>query len=113
MASEFLTISDGTFTLSESENKNQFYFYRNDGEVLNDIKNEVLDLYHAYIMNKMFSNQITNAVIHNIYSEMSDDGKCIRITIHDIDEKKNQDSIAANAYPNFIKKLFHKVFRKS
>ena len=47
MANEFLTVSDETFTLSESENKNQFYFYRNDGEVLTDIDREPMDLYNA------------------------------------------------------------------
>lgn len=38
MANEFRAVSDGTFTLQETKNKNQFYFYRNDGEVLADIK---------------------------------------------------------------------------
>ena len=47
MANKFFTVSDETFTLSESENKNQFYFYRNDGEVLTDIDRELMDLYNA------------------------------------------------------------------
>ena len=46
MANEFLAVSDGTYTLSETENKNQFYFYRNDGAVLTDIDMEPMDLYH-------------------------------------------------------------------
>lgn len=37
MANEFLAVTDGTFTLSETENKKQFYFYRNDKKVLTNI----------------------------------------------------------------------------
>ena len=55
MANEFRAVSDGTFTLQETKNKNQFYFYRNDGEVLADIDREPMDLYQAYIMQKMMS----------------------------------------------------------
>lgn len=44
MANEFRAVSDGTFTLQETKNKNQFYFYRNDGEVLADIDREPMDL---------------------------------------------------------------------
>ena len=112
MANEFLAISDGTFTLSETENKNQFYFYRNDGNVLTDIDREPMDLYQAYIMQKMMNGEITDMVMNNIYSEMSDDGKCIRLTICDIGEKpvKNTNSTVSNKQPNFLKRLFHKIF---
>lgn len=111
MANEFLAISDGTFTLSETENKNQFYFYRNDGNVLTDIDREPLDLYHAYIMQKMMNGEITDMVMNNICSEMSDDGKCIRLTICDIGEKrvKNTNSTVNSKQPNFLKRLFHKI----
>ena len=113
MANEFLAVSDGTFTLSETENKNQFYFYRNDGEVLTDIDREPMDLYHAYIMRKMMNGEITDIVMNNIYSETSDDGKCIRLTICDIGEKTaiNNNSTVSDKQPNFLKRLFHKIFR--
>ncbi len=112
MANEFLAISDGTFTLSETEVKNQFYFYRNDGEVLIDIGREPMDFYNAYIMQKMMNGEITDMVINNIYSEMSDDGKCIRLTICKIGEKpvKSNNSTVIDKHPNFIKRLFHKIF---
>ena len=112
MANEFLAVSDGTFTLSETEVKNQFYFYRNDGEVLTDIDREPMDLYQAYIMSKMMSGEITDMVMSNIYFEMSDDGKCIRLTICDIGEKpvKSNNSTARGKQPNFIKRLFNKIF---
>lgn len=108
MANEFLAISDGAYTLSETENKNQFYFYRNDGEILTDIDREPMDFYQAYIMQKMANGEIIGVVMNNIYLEMSDDEKCIRLTICDISEKSN--STADNKQPNFIKRLLHKIF---
>lgn len=112
MANEFLTVSDGTFTLSETQNKNQFYFYRNDRGVLTDIDREPIDLYHAYIMKKMMNGEITDTVMNNIYSETSTDGKCIRLTISDIGEKprSSNNSTASQKHPNILKRLFHKIF---
>ena len=111
MANEFITVSDGTFTLQETENKNQFYFYRNDGEVLADIDREPMDLYHAYVFQKMMNGEISGMVMHKVYSESSDDGKCIRLTISDIGEglEHPNDSIVSKQ-PSFLKRLFHKVF---
>ena len=110
MTNEFLAVSDGTFTLQETENKNQFYFYRNDGEVLDDIDREPMDLYQAYIMQKMMSGEITDIVMNDIYSETSDDGKCIRLTICDIVEKPvhHKDSTVSKQ-PGFFKRIFHKI----
>ena len=111
MANEFQAVSDGTFTLQETENKNQFYFYRNDGDVLADLDREPMDLYHAYIMQKMMSGEITDMVINNIYSETSEDGKCIRLTICDICEKTaNHNNSTVSTQPSFLKRIFHKVF---
>lgn len=113
MTNDFLAISDGTFTLSETENKNQFYFYRNDGNVLTDINREPMELYHAYIMKKMMNGEITDIVMNNIYSETSVDGKCIRLTICDIGENpvKSTNQNVSDKQPNFLKRLFHKIFR--
>ncbi len=112
MANEFLKVSDGTYTLSETENKNQFYFYRNDGTVLTDIDSEPMDLYQAYIMRKMMNGEITDVVRNNRYSKKSDDEKCIILTICNIGEKppKNTNSTANNKHLNFLKHLFHKIF---
>lgn len=112
MANEFRTVSDGTFTLSETENKNQFYFYRNDGDVLADIGSEPMNLYHAYIMQKMMNGEITDMFINDIYLETSDDGKCIRLTICGIGEKivRDNNSTVSEKPPNFLKRLFHKIF---
>ena len=112
MANESLAISDGTFTLSETEVKNQFYFYRNDGEVLTDIDREPMDLYQAYIIHKMVNDETTNMIMSNFYMETSDDGRCIRLTICDIGENpvKSNNSTVRDKHPNFIKHLFNKIF---
>ena len=111
MANEFITVSDGTFTLQETENKNQFYFYRNDGEVLADIDREPMDLYHAYVFQKMMNGEISGMVMHKVYSETSEDGKCIRLTICDIGEKPaHHNNSTVSKQPSFLKRLFHKVF---
>ncbi|MBR6034128.1 MAG: hypothetical protein IKP28_05300 [Clostridia bacterium] len=81
MADVFQAVTDGTFTLQETENKNQFYFYRNDGGVLTDVDREPIELYQAYIAHKIMSGEITSIVVSTIQSEISDDGKCIRLTI--------------------------------
>ena len=114
MANEFLlAVSNGTFTLQESENKNEFYFYRNDGDVLIDIDREPMNLYHAYIMQKMMNGEITDIVMKDIYSEISTDEKCIRLTITDMGDKpvKNTNSVVKNKKPNFLKRLFQKKSR--
>jgi len=112
MSTELLAISDGTFTLSETENKNQFYFYRNDGQVLSDVDRKPMDFYQAYIMKKMMNGEITEIVMNNIYSEVSDDGKCIRLTICEIGEKAPNDnsSNVNKKQPNFLKRVLHKIF---
>lgn len=33
MSKEYLAVSDGTYTLTETDSPNQFYFYRNDDGV--------------------------------------------------------------------------------
>lgn len=113
MANEFLAISDGTFILSETENKNQFYFYRKDEKVLADIdEKKLMELYRAYLMHKFETGEITDMVVNNIYSQKSKDEKCIRLTICDIGEKfdENTNSIVKNKQPNFLKRLLYKIF---
>ena len=112
MANELWKVSNGTFTLSETGVKNQFYFYRNDGDVLTGIDREPMDFYQVYIAHKMMDGEITDTVMNNVYSEMSDDGKCIRLTICDIGKKpvKSNSSTVKDKQPNFMKRWFHKIF---
>lgn len=89
MTNKFLTVSDGTFTLAETENKNQLY-----------------------IMQKIMNGDINDIVMNDIYSEISDDKKCLRLTICDILEptSENDNSNNSKKQPNFFKKLFKNLF---
>jgi hypothetical protein len=84
MAEKFNAITDETYVFIEGEEPNQFFFYRKDGEVLGDIDHEPMDFYHAWVMQKMMSGEIEGMVANNILSELSDDGKCMRITVKEI-----------------------------
>ena len=109
MANEFLAVSDGIFTLSETEVENQFYFYRNDGKTLADIDREPIDLYNTYIMRKMMDGEITDVVMKDIYLEKSNDGKRFRLTVCNIGEKPPKIKNSNVKKPNFIKRLFHRI----
>ena len=105
MANNFLAVSDETYTLSESEDKNVFYFYRNDEGVLSDVGRKPMDLFQSYIMQKMTKGEIeTDFFMGNICFEKSTDGKCIRLIIEDVSKK------VASKKPNFIKRLINKIF---
>lgn len=108
MANKFLAITDGTFTFSETENENQFYFYRNDEDVLTDIGRKPIDFYQEYIIHKFINGEMKEEemVLNNIHSEISVDGKCIRLTICDF----GKDSNAIEKKPNFLKRLLNKIF---
>lgn len=124
MENEFWGVTDGTFTLQETEKENQFYFFRNDGGILTDVGIEPVDFYHAYIMQKMMNGEIKGAVMGNIRMEMSEDETCMRLTICDFTEiqendeqsvsegsvGENEENIPQKQPENFLKRLFHKIF---
>jgi len=112
MTKEFLAFSDGTYTLSETEVENEFYFFRNDGGVLSDITDEPLDFYHTYIMKKMMDGEITDMVMKNIYSQMSTDNKCIKLTVYEYGESPLDvdNSTVIEKKPNFFKRMLNKIF---
>ena len=105
MTNELNVITDGTFTFAESEDKNVFYFYRNDGEVIGDVGIIPMDFYRSWIRTKMFNGEITGIVMNDICFEISDDSKCIRLTVSKLGECK-----AKQKQPNFFKRLFSKFF---
>lgn len=104
MSKERMAFSDGEYTFAESEVKNQFFFFRNDGEVLGGVGNIPMEFYQHYIMNKMFSGEITEMVANNICFETSTDGKCIRLTVSDIGEEPKVN----RKNRGFFKRLFGK-----
>ena len=84
MAEKFNAIANDTYVFIEGDNPNQFFFYRKDGEVLGDIDHEPMDFYHAWVMEKMMSGEIDGMVANNVLTELSADGKCMRITVKEI-----------------------------
>ena len=123
MSKELQAFSDGTFVFAEDENGKQFYFYREDGEVLGDVGRRPMDFYQHYIMTKMMNGEITGMVANNLKFEESTDGKCIRITV--IDEfgesesekteeakipEETDEPIQLKTKANFIKRMLKKIF---
>ena len=86
MGRKYLSVTDGTFSLSETDVKNQFYFYRNDGGTIDVdvLSKEPMDLYQAYIIRQMMTSQMNLAVTwKDIELELSDDRKVILLTAWD------------------------------
>ena len=57
MKKEFACIGDGTYILSESENPNIFYFYREDGGLLEDVGDIPMEMHGFYVQHKMFNGE--------------------------------------------------------
>lgn len=107
MSNELKAMTDGTFTLSESEDTNVFYFYRNDRKVIGDVGRIPMDFYQNWICTKMMNGEITEMEINDTcFFEISDDGKCIRLIVSGSGERK-----AKQKQPNFFKRLFSKLFK--
>ena len=117
MAKELKALSNGEFTLAETEVENQFYFYRNDGGVLGEVDRLPMEFYQEYIMRKMMEGEVTDIVANNILFETSNDGKCIRLTVSDIGEEPKPKNVSVEEYktrkiakPNFFKRMLKKIF---
>ncbi len=112
MSKELQAISNGTFVFQETEKENQFYFYRKDMKPLTDIDNEPMEMYQAYITHKMMSGEMPIAMImSNLYSEMSDDQKVIKVTVSEVakDTRVHKPSIPKKKKISFFKKIFGKA----
>ncbi|NCC70896.1 hypothetical protein EOM09_04910, partial [bacterium] len=71
--------TDKIHIFSETEDPNQFYFYREDGAVLEEGADRIaMDMYENYNCSKMFSGEITGMIMNNIRFDTSEDGKVIR-----------------------------------
>ena len=116
MAEEFLTLSDGTYTLSESSDKKVFYFYRNDGKELGDVGRKPMDLYQVYITSKMFGGELDGPVYGNLRFENSSDNKIVRLTVVDFKEldkeESKKDSTDDQKKPKIFERLFGKIWRQ-
>mgnify|MGYP004501304037 CR=1 FL=1 len=103
----FLIISDGTFSLMYDYNtENHLYFYRIDRNAL------IMDFNQQYIMYKLIERMILKDEVNidlsnkKIYAEISDNWKSVRVAIGDFGKNSN----VIKKRPNFLKRLFHKIF---
>lgn len=72
---EFLGISNGEYTFSETEWENTFIFYRNDRGILEgDFGDEILMFYNEYMQRVV---KITRPVVGNLIYKTSEDKKII------------------------------------
>lgn len=111
MEKEILSITNGTFTLTETEDKNQFYFYRNDGGTLGDLTFEPLDMYEDYLITKIVTGEIRGCAKKSIKAEISKDEKTIRLTVSDAEEEPRVEKDSSiQKKPNLFKRLLHKIF---
>ena len=97
--------TDGTFTLEETQNKNHFYFYRNDGEVLENLGRKPLDFYQEYV--KM-TNTATNSIIDEVVTAMSADNKVLSLTIYTIETSPNLIYKPKRKKQNILKRWINK-----
>lgn len=117
--SKKISVTDGTYVLSESEEKNVMYFYRKDGKSLTDKDMDPMDFYHFYIMQKMINGDISGAfVANNICCVKSDDGTVVKMTIgntetiplDDID--KTTENSNKNRTKTKKRSIFSRIFGK-
>ena len=104
MKKGYFTVSDGTFSLSETDVKNQFCFYRNDGGELTENGHEPMDLYQAYIIHQMMNGKMNvEAVCQDIKYEMSDDRKVVRMIVRDTWKRSLlQESDSSNIIRGYV-----------
>ena len=81
MKREYRFITDGEFTLQETQSENQFFFYRNDGDYMEIEGREPAKFYQAYVAQKMLDGELSEEAANSILLEKSDDGKWIKITV--------------------------------
>lgn len=95
----------GEYVFSETDNANQFYFYRNDGQVLGEVNGIPMFMYKKYICQQMFDGKIKSMVMNDICFEESDDNRCIRLTVYNIGSKGNNESIEIANESTFGQKI--------
>lgn len=82
MANEFVKVSDGTFTLFETETPNEFHVYRNDGENFTDLDDVYKAIEHLYIQYLEMQPKLR---AQTVYFIMSEEKKYITIIAKDIE----------------------------
>lgn len=103
---ELKTLSDGEYVFAETKIKNQYHFYREDGQKLGEVGNIPMDMYRNYMCMKMFEGGVTNMVANNIRFDTSDCDTCIRITTFALGEKDPFEQREEKGLKSLVKSLF-------
>lgn len=106
----FKTVTDGVHILSETENENQFYFYRKDGRVLGNVGRLPMDMYEHYVCTKMIESNQMEIISNKIEFETSTDGTCIRLTTMDFGVKISLPTKVEPSEETGMKKLIKSIF---
>ena len=80
MSKELQELTDGTYTLKETGVENQFFFFRNNNEVLENVgTNIIMEFFGKYLIEKFQKGEIQQSVYEGKMSfEISNDGKIIQ-----------------------------------
>ena len=89
MSERKIAFTDGTHTFAETGVKNEFYFYRNDRNVLGKMgSNDVMFFFSQYLLKKVDEGEIQDVYAGEINFEISTDGKCIKMIVADKPARK-------------------------
>lgn len=102
MAKELQKLTDEEYTFTETENENQFLFFRNDRTPLgSEVGSEPIELFALYLLGKVQEGKLSsdNAYRGSIRYEISQDKRVIRLFFEEqkpdlhIVQKKEKNSI--------------------
>lgn len=105
---ELKAFSNGEYIFAETKQDNQFYFYRQDGQELGEVGRIPMEMYQNYLCIRMFEGKCTEMVANDIRFDISDDGKCIRLTTFAFGEQKPLKKHEEKGIKKLIKSLFNK-----
>ena len=112
MTNEHYGITDGTYTLAEGDERNTFYFYRNDEGIIGDVGRLPVEFLETYISIKMMEGEITKTIVTNFRIQTSVDGKIIRITLLETETKAESEKSGNEPKKQGIfKRIFGRIFK--
>ena len=115
-----IAFTDGTHTFAETGVKNEFYFYRNDQNVLGKMgSNDVMLFFSQYLLKKVEEGEVQDVYAGEIDFQLSTDGKCIKMIVTDKPARKPNlrivktaeelpDATEEQPKPNFFQRWFGK-----
>lgn len=121
MSKELQKLTDDTYTFEETENENQFLFFRNDHEPLENVGETPIIFFAQHLVEKDRRGELKQNKVYEgtVRFEISTDYKVIRMSVSDnqyekpdlhIVKSEKTSNIAGmwNSLKNYIKKMFAK-----